>query len=291
MRVKSKMTKAVDWIIAFFALFAIMLCLFPFLNVAATSFSDRLAIANNKVFLLPVNFTLEFYTYVLNDVTMVRALGFTVLITVVSTITSMFMTVICAYPLTQDNMVGKKIFNTIAIFTMYFGAGMIPNYLNIKRLGLLDNFWVLILPGCLSVYNMIILKSFFRSIPASLQESAELDGASHWVVLFRVFLPLSMSSLATLSLFYAVGRWNGFQDALMYISNPKMYPIQYKLYQIVNNLSAIDTNLEGSSSIAQLPQEGMRAASIMFATVPILLVYPWLQKYFVTGVTVGAVKG
>ena len=147
----------------------------------------------------------------------------------------------------------------------------------------------MVLPVGISVFNMIILKSFFQSIPQSLRESAEIDGASHWTILTRIYIPLSKPALATLTLFYAVGRWNGFEDARLYISSRNLYPIQFKLYQIINNLAAAESSMEGVA--VKIAKEGMKTASIMFATIPILLVYPWLQKYFVTGVTVGSIKG
>jgi putative aldouronate transport system permease protein len=203
----------------------------------------------------------------------------------------MTMTALCAYPLTYDYLKGKRIINTIIIMTMYFSAGTIPNYILMRDLDLINKPLVLIVPNCLSVFNMIVMRSFFYSIPESLRESAELDGANPFTVLIRIYLPLSTSVLATLALFYAVGRWNGFSDALIYMTTPKYAPIQLKLYQIINNLSAIDTaQLEGSAS-SPMVSEGLKAATVMFATVPILIVYPWLQRYFISGVTIGAVKG
>jgi len=203
------------------------------------------------------------------------------------------MTILCAYPLTYDNLKGKKILNTIIIFTMYFSAGTIPNYILMKDLNLLNNPLSLILPGCLSVFNMIILRSFFFSIPESLRESAEIDGANPFTVLIKIYLPLSLPVLATLALFYAVGRWNGFSDALMYMTSaPKFHPIQLKLYNIINNLSSIEIAAqEGIAGGPPAATDGIKAAAVMFATVPILVVYPWLQRYFISGVTIGAVKG
>jgi putative aldouronate transport system permease protein len=219
-----------------------------------------------------------------------RSLGLTALLTVVSTTFSMIMTVLCAYPLSQKKFVGRRLFNTIVILTMYFNAGIIPDYLNIKRLGMLDSFWALVLPVGISVFNMIIIKSFFQGLPDSLQESAEIDGATHWTILFRIYIPLSLPALATIALFYAVGRWNGFQDARFYISSSDKYPIQFKLYQIISNLSSVESSMEGVAG-PKIAPESMKAASIMFATLPILMIYPWLQRYFVTGITLGAVKG
>jgi len=204
------------------------------------------------------------------------------------------MTILCAFPLIYDNLKGKRIFNTLIIFTMYFSAGTIPNYILMRNLGLLNHPLVLILPNCLSVFNMIILRSFFYGVPDSLRESAEIDGANPLTVLVRIYLPLSTPVLATLALFYAVGRWNGFSDALIYMTKPDFHPIQLKLYNIINNLSSIEIAAnEGSFAGASIPllSDGMKAAAVMIATLPILVVYPWLQRYFIKGVTLGAVKG
>ena len=288
--VKSGYNKMIDAIVVILSAMAALLCLLPMLNVAAISLSSELSIINRQVFLWPVDLDLEAYKSVLSDKTMMQSLGLTVILTAVSTTFSMAMTVLCAYPLSQKKFVGRGFFNTIIILTMYFNAGIIPDYLNIKRLGLLDNFWAMVLPIGISVFNMIIIKSFFQGLPDSLQESAEMDGATHWTILFRLYIPLSMPALATIALFYAVGRWNGFQDVRFYISSQKLYPIQFKLYQIISNLSSVESSMEGVAG-PKIAKESMKAASIMFATIPILAIYPWLQRYFVTGVTLGAVKG
>jgi putative aldouronate transport system permease protein len=227
------------------------------------------------------------------DPAFTRSMWWTAILTVICTLVSLSMTVLCAYPLTYDNLKGKTLINTIIIFTMYFSAGTIPNYILMKNMGLLDNPLVLIIPNCLSVFNMIILRSFFFGIPDSLRESAELDGANPFTVLLRIYLPLSAPVLATLALFYAVGRWNGFSDALLYIkSAPQWVPIQLKLWQLIQNMTSIDvTTVEMVSGSVPRASDAIKAAAIMFATVPILIVYPWLQRYFIKGVTIGAVKG
>jgi putative aldouronate transport system permease protein len=176
------------------------------------------------------------------------------------------------------------------ILTMYFSAGTIPNYLLYKDLNLLNNPLVLIVPNCLSVFNMIILRSFFYGIPESLRESAELDGAGPIRVLVSIYLPLSTSVLATLALFYAVGRWNGFSDALMYMNRREYYPIQRLLYDILNQANSFEVAAQEGFTTPGLA-ETLRMATVSFATIPILLIYPWLQKYFITGVTIGAEKG
>jgi len=277
-------------IIVIICIILILSYLLPFINILARSLSSPNALVNNRVSFWPVDFTLESYMYVFSDSAFSRSLIFTAILTVICTIVSMVMTTLCAYPLTYDNLKGRKIINVFIIITMYFNAGTIPNYILMKQLHLLDNPLVLILPGCLNVFNMIIMRSFFWSIPESLRESAELDGAGPFTILTKIYIPLSLPVLATLSLFYAVGRWNGFSDALMYVTKIDYQPIQLKLYQIINNRQAIEVSVQEGFSSPQAA-EGLKAASVMFATIPILIVYPWLQRYFISGVTIGAVKG
>ena len=199
------------------------------------------------------------------------------------------MTTLCAYPLIFDKLKGRKVINVFIILTMFFNAGAIPNYLLMKTLGLLDNPLVLIVPACLSVYNMIIMKSFFYGIPESLRESAEIDGATFVQILWKIYVPLSKPVYATLTLFYAVGRWNGYSDALMYVKNNKLYPLQLLLYNVLKNINQVEVATQEGFSTPGL-SESLKAAIVMFSTIPILLVYPWLQKYFIHGVTLGAVK-
>ena len=268
-------------------------CLLPFVNVAATSLSSKSAILSGKVSFWPVELDFRAYKAIFADPAMMRSMVFTVIITVVYTLFSMVMTVLMAYPLTKKRLGGRKFFNFLALFTMYFSGGTIPIYLNIKELGLLDTPWALILPGMLSTYNMIILKSFFTAIPGELEEAAIIDGANDFQVLRSVYLPLSMASLATLTLFYAVGKWNSFQDALYYIQTKAYQPLQLKLYHIIKGSQAVDiAAMEGGSqSVATDISESIEPATIIFATLPILVVYPFVQRYFVAGVTIGAVKG
>lgn len=287
--VKSRKRKTQDLLIAAVCFLFILICILPIINIFARSLSSPNALINSKVSFFPVDFTWESYYYVLQDDAFVRSLWWTALLTLICTLVSLTMTILCSYPLIYDSLKGKRFLNGMMLLTMYFSAGAIPNYLLMKQLDLIDKPLVLIIPNCLSIFNMIILRSFLYGIPDSLRESAQLDGAGPVAILLKIYLPLSKPVLATLSLFYAVGRWNGFSDALLYVPNPKYAPIQLKLYQVINNLSAIDTaQQEGFSSPAV--SEGLKAASVMFATVPILIVYPFLQQYFITGVTLGAIK-
>lgn len=288
---KLKSIKAGDWVIVLICVIMILLCLLPILNVFSRSLSSPLAIIQGRVTFFPVDPTLESYSYVLKDKAFGSSMLWTGVLTVICTLISLTVTALCAYPLTYDWLKGNKVINTIIILTMYFNAGTIPNYIWLQSLNLINTAWVLILPGALSVFNMIVLRSFFFSLPESIRESAELDGANPYTILIRIYLPLSTSVLATLALFYAVGRWNGFTDALLYITKPELVPIQMKLYQVINNLSSIEiATVENSGSMPNT-SDGIKAATVMFATVPILVIYPWLQRYFIAGVTVGAVKG
>lgn len=288
--IKSRSTKIGDWVIAGFCLICVLVCLLPLLNILSRSFSSAEALIKGEVILFPVGFNFDAYEMVLSDKKYTWALLWTAILTVVSTLWSMFMTIMCAYPLTYDNLKGRRFFTALIIFTMYFSAGTIPMYLLLKSLHLLNNPLVLIIPGSISVFNVIIMRSFFYGIPESLKESAELDGAGPLRVLTSIYLPLSTPVLATLALFYAVGRWNGFSDALMFMSDRTYYPIQLLLYNILNSINSIEVATQEGFTTPGL-SETIKSATVMFATVPILLVYPWLQRYFISGVTIGAVKG
>jgi len=287
--IKSRATKIGDWIIAFVCIIVILICILPLLNVLARSLSSANSLMRNEVMLLPVGWNLDAYKTVLGDPKYVWALAWTAILTVIYTIVSMVMTTICAYPLIYDEFKGKRFFSTIIILTMYFSAGTIPNYLLMKDLNLLNNPAVLIIPGCLSVFNMIIMRSFLQGVPVSLREAAQIDGAGFIQILIKVYLPLSTPVIATLSLFYAVGRWNGFSDALMFMSVRKFYPIQLLLYNILNNTMSVEVATQEGFTSPGL-SETLKAATVIFATIPILMVYPWMQKYFISGVTLGAVK-
>ena len=268
-------------------------CVIPFINVIAVSLSSKSAILRGDVSFWPVEFTTQAYEVLFNDASMMRSLWLTVEITVLYTALAMVLTILMAYPLTKKRLKGRKFFSFLALFTMYFSGGTIPIYINIMNLGLLDTIWALILPGALSTYNMIILRSFFSSLPESLEEAATIDGANDFQILFRIYLPLSLASIATLTLFYAVGKWNSFQDAQYYITNRALYPLQLKLYNAIQNTQQLDTTSmqEGSTAVANNISQSIESATIIFATLPILVVYPFVQRYFVSGVTIGAVKG
>ncbi len=288
--IRSQSTRVGDWIIALICFLVMFVCLLPMLNVLARSFSDAEALMRNEVFLWPKGWNLIAYKTILGNAKYIHSLWFTALLTVGCTLLSLFMTVCCAYPLTYDQLKGGKVINALILFTMYFSAGTIPHYLLMKNLNMLDTVWCMVIPGCISVYNMIVMRSFFYGIPDSLREAAEIDGAGPIRTLVQIYLPLSLPVLATLALFYAVGRWNGFSDALLYIKNEELFPIQLYLYYVLQNSTQQEIATQEGFATPGVG-ETVKMATVMFATVPILVVYPWLQRYFIAGMTIGAVKG
>lgn len=289
MKVRSFKTKLGDAVFVLIGIIVIIICLVPMLNLAAKSLSATDALVKNEVYLWPVGWNFDAYAMVFSDMKYIRSFFFTVILTFVCTILSLVMTTLCAYPLIFENLKGRGFINILITITMFFNAGTIPNYLLMKSLGMLNTVWVLMIPSCLSIFNMIIMRSFLYGIPESLRESAEIDGASYFTILMKIYLPLSKPVLATLALFYAVGRWNGYSDALMYVIDKDLYPLQLFLYNIINNINQVEIATQEGFSSPGL-SESVKAAVVMFSTVPILCIYPWLQKYFIHGVTVGAVK-
>ena len=287
--IHSLKSKIGDWVIVFVCVIIALLCLLPMINLLARSLSGTDYLLKHEVYLIPKGFNFDAYATVLKDPKYLKAFDWTVVLTIICTFLSLAMTTLCAYPLIFPALKGRKAINIFITVTMFFNAGTIPNYLLMQKLGLLDNPLVLIVPGCLSVYNMIIMRSFLYGIPESLRESAEIDGASYFTILLKIYLPLSKPVLATLALFYAVGRWNGYSDALMYMKNKDFYPLQLLLYNILNNINQVEVATQESFTMPGL-QDSLKAAIVMFSTIPILCIYPFMQKYFIQGVTLGAVK-
>ena len=290
MKIKSAKAKIGDWVFVGVCVIVSLVCVLPMINLLAKSLSGSEALVRNDVYLLPKGLNFDAYAQVFKNSKYVWAFFWTVLLTFVCTLVSLTMSTLCAYPLIFEKLKGRSAINVFITVTMFFNAGAIPNYLLMQKIKLLDNPLVLIIPGCLSIYNMIIMRSFFYGIPDSLRESAEIDGASFFQILLKIYVPLSKPVLATLALFYAVGRWNGYGDALMYIKTEKQwYPLQLLLYNILNNVNAVEVAAQEGFMMPGL-KESLKSAIVMFSTVPILLIYPWLQRYFIAGVTMGAVK-
>ena len=290
--IKSRSTRVGDWIIAGICFVLILVCILPMLHVLASSLSSATSLQRGEVFVWPKGWNVDAYEKVIMTEKYSRSILFTAILTVGCTVLSITLTVCAAYPLIYPNLKGGKIISLFMLLTMYFSAGTIPNYLLLKQLGMLDTPMALIFPNCISVFNVIIMRSFFYGVPDSLREAAEIDGAGPIRVLVRVYLPLSLPVLATLSLFYAVGRWNGFSDALIYIKKEEYYPIQLMLYYLIKNATqTADKAAQDAGSIIPGNAQTIQMATVMYATIPILIVYPFLQRYFVSGVTIGAVKG
>lgn len=271
-------------------LLAVLICLVPIIHILALSVSGRTAVLARKVSLWPIDLDFNAYISVFLDKSMQNAMVFSVLLTLGYTVFAMAGSIMLAYPLSKKQLPGRKWLMLFILVPMYFAGGIIPEYLWIKQLGLIDKPLSLVLPVLISTYNTIILRNFFSGIPDSVEESAYLDGCNDIGVLVRIVLPLSTAALATISLFYAVTRWNTFADVRYFINSTKHYTLQMKLYQVVFNSTDTEVNMLEGGRNAVLP-ETIKSAAIVFSTVPILIVYPFLQKYFVHGVMIGAVKG
>lgn len=268
-------------------------CILPFINVAAKSISGNTAVMSKSVYFWPKDITFDAYKRVFADDSMMYSMGFSVIVTVIFTALGMLVCTCAAYPLSKRRLKGRSVLTFLLMVPMYFSAGIIPQFLLYKNLGLYDTMWVLIWPLIYSPYNMLIMKNYFMSsIPDSLEESAFLDGATNLQILNKIVLPLSKPILATLSLFYAVGRWNSYADNMYYTRSNDLKMIQFKLYQLVASATEAQTaSLADTGGVSQSTPEVLQAASIMFVTIPIIIIYPFLQKYFVQGTMVGAVKG
>lgn len=271
-------------------IFVAAVTLYPFLYVFAASLSNETFILQGKVGIIPMGFNIEAYRRVMNYPMIGRAYVNTVFYTVAGTAINMIMTILGAYPLSKKRLLGRGMFTAFITFTMLFGGGLIPTYLVIKNLGLLDTIWVMMIPGAISTWNLIVMRTFFQQIPGELEESALIDGCNDFQTLFMIILPLSIPSLATIALFYAVGHWNGFFTALIYLRTQELYPLQIILRQIVIE-NQMDDLINQMMAGRDIVSESIKYATIVVATVPILLVYPFIQKYFVKGVMIGALKG
>lgn len=267
-------------------------CVLPFVHLLAKSISGDSYVLAKQIYFWPKGVNLEAYKSIIRDGSLVYSMGYSVVVTVIFTILGMLVCTCAAYPLSKKRLKGKGFITFILMVPMYFTAGIIPTYLLMKDLHLLDTMWVLIWPLIYSPYNMLIMKTNLQSnIPDELEESAFLDGASNFQILWKIVLPLSKPIIATLSLFYAVGRWNSYADNMYYIKTDKLKMVQYKLYQMVASAQeAQSTTLSEAAAVTSTP-EVLQAACIMFVTIPIICLYPFAQKYFVKGAMVGAVKG
>ncbi len=272
-----------------------VVCVIPLLYIVASSFSSGWALDAGKVYLWPVGFTTAAYRVLLKTSNLVQYFTNSVVITLVGTVLSITATTLCAYPLSKRYLIGRNKVAFFVTFTMLFGGGMIPTFILVKSLNLMNSYWSIWLTGLISPYNMMIMRSFFENIPEELDEAAKIDGCSEWRLLTRIYLPLSKAVIATECLFYGVANWNMYQKVMLYITKTTKYTLPVFIQQMVFQLQQLDldTNIDaaavaGSSDIVS---EAVKSAGVVVLIVPMLLVYPYLQKYFVEGVTLGAVKG
>lgn len=266
------------------------ICIFPYIHLLAKSFSDRVSITTGSVTLWPVGFHLNNYGYVFSGTRFINSMGISLIVTIIGSFSGLFITAMCAYALSKQELPGRRVFLLAFVFSMLFYGGIIPSYFLMRSLELTNTIWAMIIPLIFSTYNMLILKAFFEGLPESLAESARMDGANNFRIFISIILPLSLPSLATIGLFMAVSYWNNYYHPAMFITKENLKPLQVYLYGIINT----EGDPEQLASLSQIPNvttNGLQAATIMAATLPMLLLYPSLQKYFVHGLTLGSVKG
>lgn len=263
----------------------------PMLNIVALAFSSGGEITAGNVGLFPKGFTLVSFEYLTQDNKFLNAFFVSTFVTVVGTILSLITVTLAAYPLSNPKLKYRKPILLFFVFTMMFSGGLIPSYMLIKSLGLMNSIWVLIFPSIMSVYNMLLVKNFMEGIPESLSESARIDGASDFQIFIQIFIPLCKPVLATVGLFFAVGYWNTYFSGIMYITDEKLKPLQTFLYELIQSSTKImDMPPEMREQLAGISGDGIQSATIIAATVPILIIYPFLQKHFVKGIVVGSEK-
>ena len=260
----------------------------PLWNIVISSFSSGKALAEGGFIFFPKEYSLENYRTVLRDCSIWKSYLISIAKTVIGVITHLFFCSMVAFAMSKQYLRGRKLYTAMGVITMFFSGGMIPTYLLMKNLGLLNNFMVYILPQLFSYYDMVILMNFFRQVPPSLEESAQIDGAGVWTVFLRIILPLSKPALATIALFNGVYQWNDFMTAKLYITNKDLYPVQMKLYEII--VQQQTQTMSVGSFVMETTTKGVQLATIVITTVPIVIVYPMLQKHFVSGMMLGAVK-
>jgi len=284
-------TSPVDVIIVICITLLCLTCILPFVHIIAKSLSSYRAIVSNEVSFWPVEITFSNYRRVLDSSIMVPQLWYTIRITLMTTIISLVVTSLAAYPLSKRYLPGRYPITMFFMVTMYFNAGLIPTYVHYHSLGIINSQWVLILPLAFSAYNMLIIRTYFmNSVPEALEEAAYVDGASHFRIFAQIWIPLSLPVFATIALWVAVQRWNTYGDALWFTSSPSLQTLQLYLYKLVRAQSA-SFDIDPTTVTELYAPEGLQTAAIMFTTIPILMVYPFLQRFFVKGVTLGSVKG
>lgn len=266
-----------------------IIMLLPFFHVVAMAFSDESAVRLQQVAFWPVGFNVAAFEYTLSNSQFLTSLRVSLFITIVGTAMGVLFTFMAAYPLSKPELKLRKPFVIFFVFTMMFGGGLIPSFILMKGLKLYNTIWALFLPGTFSAYNMLLVKNYLETLPPELEEAAKIDGATNYQILFQVILPVAKPVLATITLFFAVGFWNSYFSGMFMISDPKLKPLQTYLYELVR-MSTLPPNQLPPEIAMRLTTDGISSANIVVSTIPILLVYPFLQKYFVKGLVVGSVK-
>lgn len=288
---KTISNKVFDWVNYALLTLVSLITIIPFIYIVAVSFAAPSEVVKGGLLLIPTKFTFSAYKYIFSTDTMIRSIGVSIYVTVLGTLINLILTSFTAYPLARATLRGRKTFMLLILITMLFSGGMIPTYFVVKSVGLINSYWSLMIPTAISAFNLVVLKNFFQQIPDGLEDAARIDGCNDIGTLFRIVLPLSMPAMATFGLFYAVGHWNTFFHAVIYINDSEKWPVQVVLRQIVlMSQDKIGDSTSQSDPTDYLPQT-IRMASIVVATIPIVLVYPFLQKHFAKGVLLGSVKG
>jgi len=270
-----------------------LLSIFPFYQTILISLSREGDKYLNPIYLLPVHIDFSAYTFLFREGKVVNGLMVTLFVTIAGTLLSLLLTIPAAFALTKKNMPGRNFIMNIIIFTMFFSGGLVPYFITVKNLGLIDNIAVLIIPGAVNTFNLILMKNFFKDLPASLEESAKLDGASNFTVLLYIIIPTSKPIIAAISLFYAVDRWNEWWNAMLFINDSSKFPLQLVLRNAIVNMGTVFNNVSAMEKMQKMGNsysESVQNAIIVIAAVPILMVYPFVQKHFASGVMIGSIK-
>lgn len=285
--------KFIYWLLNGFLLLLSLCTLYPFWHVLMYALSDPKLSMGGGIFLLPRGWSLSSFEILLNSKGIYTAYGNSIIRLVVGTFVNLLFTAMLAYPLSLKRFIGRNAITLMIFFTMLFSGGMIPSYLLVKELGLLDSIWALIIPGTISAWNLLIMKTYFQNIPPELEESASIDGASPIRVLISVILPVSMPVIAAIGLFYGVAHWNSYFDAILYINSQSQQVLQVFLRTMLNSssLQQVQGSEAFASNIGMVTEESVKMATVISSVLPMLLIYPFLQKYYVKGVLIGSVKG
>lgn len=289
-RDRSVSAKVFEAVVHIVMICVVLLTLLPVIHVISISFSSAAAISRGDVGLWPVEFSVSAYTAIFKSGNVPRSFLNSLYYTALGTAINMLLTTMMAYPLSRTYLTFRKFYNVLVLITMFFSGGLIPTFLTVKNLGLYNTVWAIVLPGAISTWNLIIMRTFFMGLPAELEESAQLDGANDFTIFARIILPLSKASIATIALFYGVGHWNNWFSGMIYFKNSKSYPLQTILRSIVIN-SEVSDEITVDEVINSISAEGIKYSTLVVSMVPMMAVYPFIQKYFVKGVMIGSLKG